>query len=144
MKNAKPLLILQMTLPFLLLWSCTKQGPIGPQGQQGNANVTSVTFTNISVPLNGTYVFNIPAITQAILDSGTVSVYYSNPAITPEQWFPLPQYFFYNGNLVWLILYNLELGKATLSDSGITSFRSLTGSISSQPTDQKSPASDPA
>lgn len=116
---------------ILFVNACTKQGPTGPAGAtgpagpagptgpEGNANVTSVTFDSVSVPLNGTYTFNIPAITQAIVDSGVVDVYYKF-AYT-DQWVPLPYYAYYQSNLVWLILEDFQLGQATLSDEGITS-----------------------
>jgi hypothetical protein len=133
MKNSQPLSFAILVLLFFLI-SCTKQGPIGPagatgatgaqgptgpQGPSGNANVTSVTFDSISVPLNGTYTFKIPAITQAIVDSGVVDVYYKF-AYT-DQWVPLPYYSFYQSNLVWLVLEDIQLGQATLWDEGITS-----------------------
>ena len=99
--------------------ACTKTGPAGPAGPSGNANVKSVLFTNITVPLNNTYTFQIPEITQAILDSGAVMVYYKG-AQPQDTWYPLPQYYYYNGGLVWLILSDIQLGQATLSDNGIT------------------------
>jgi hypothetical protein len=132
--NMRVLLWIAVVVCLLGLGGCSKQGPVGPAGAtgpagpagpagpQGDANVTSVIFTNVIVPLNGTYTFNIPAITQAVLDSGTVTVWYSNPSITPETWIALPQYYFYNGSLVWVILDELQLGKATLSDNGISPY----------------------
>lgn len=104
---------------LLSLAGCTKTGPAGPAGPQGNANVTSVIFTNVTVPLNSTYTFQIPAITQAIVDSGAINVYYKG-AQPQDTWYPLPQYYFYNGGLVWLILSDFQVGQATLSDDGIT------------------------
>jgi hypothetical protein len=102
--------------------ACTKQGPAGApgaQGPMGNANVQSITFTNVTVPLNNVYTFQIPEITQAILDSGAVNVYYKG-AQAQDTWYPLPQYYLYNGNLVWLILSDITVGQATLSDNGVT------------------------
>jgi hypothetical protein len=139
MKKRIPLWII-VGFCMLYLNGCSKQGPAGPAGAtgasgpagpagqagpagpQGNANVTSITFTNVTVPLNGTYTFDIPAITQAVLDSGTVTAWYSNPNITPETWFALPQYYFFNGNLVWVILDELQLGKAIVSDNGVSAY----------------------
>ena len=119
-----------------LLWlgGCSKQGPVGPAGAtgpagpagptgptgpEGNANVVSMTFPNISVPTNGTYTVTIPAITQSIVDSGVVDVYYK--AAYTDEWIPLPYYAFYQGNLVWLVLADIQLGQATLWNEGITS-----------------------
>jgi hypothetical protein len=121
MKQRKSSILLYLFGLFLAI-SCTKVGITGPQGPAGNANVQSVYFQNVTVPLNSTYTFQIPAITQAILDSGTVAVYYQNPTQSPDTWYPLPQYYFFNGGLVWLILSDIQLGSATLSDNGITPF----------------------
>lgn len=99
--------------------ACTKTGPAGPAGPMGNANVTTVIFTNVTVPLNNTYTFQIPAITQAIVDSGAINVYYKGSQ-PQDTWYPLPQYYFFNGNLVWLILSDFQVGQATLSDNGVT------------------------
>lgn len=115
----RPSTILPILALFFLATSCTKQGPAGPAGPTGNANVQSIFFTNITVPLNNTYTFQIPAITQAILDSGTVNVYYKGQQ-PQDTWYPLPQYYFFSGNLVWMILSDIQLGQATLSDNGIT------------------------
>lgn len=79
----------------------------------------SVTFANVTVPTNNTYTFQMPAITQAILDSGAVNVYYKGSQPT-DTWYPLPQYYYYNGGLVWLILPDITLGQTTLSNVGIT------------------------
>jgi len=80
MKTTK---ILISTLLFSVLLSCTKTGPVGPAGTpgtNGNANVISNTY---SVAANGwtasTSIYftqiAIPAITQAVLDKGTVQVF---------------------------------------------------------------------
>jgi len=125
MKDFKSLFLLYIAVSLFML-ACSKvgitgpQGPQGPQGPTGNANVQSITFTNITVPLDSIYIFNIPAITQGILDSGNVSVFYQNPAQSPDTWYPLPQYYFYNGGLVWLILSGLQLGTAVLDNYGLT------------------------
>ena len=118
MKYNKLLPLAGMALLFLLL-SCSKQGPAGPAGTNGNANVKSVSFTNITVPTNNTYTFQIPQITQAIVDSGVINVYYKGSQPT-DTWYPLPQYYYYNGGLVWLILAQIQVGSAVLSNNGIT------------------------
>jgi hypothetical protein len=123
MKNGK-LKSFAASLILVFLLACTKQGPAGPAGSEGtpgNANVKSVLFTGITVPMNNTYTFQIPEITQAIVDSGTVSVFYKG-AQAQDTWYPLPQYYYYNGGLVWLILSDIQVGQATLSNYGLSAF----------------------
>jgi hypothetical protein len=132
MKNRQPLSFASLVLLFFLI-SCAKQGPIGPagpagttgsqgpagpQGPSGNANVTTVIFDSVTVPTNSTYTFMIPAITQAIVDSGAINVYYK--AAYTDEWIPLPQYYLFQGNLVWLLLSSFQLGQATLWSNGVT------------------------
>jgi hypothetical protein len=77
----------KMFLAFLsivfLLSGCGKDGAVGPQGPAGNANVSSTIFTvnpTEWVASGTTYrvSFTVPALTQAVLDRGSVQVYYSN------------------------------------------------------------------
>lgn len=133
-------LSLRALLFFCLLWlaACTKQGPAGPAGAtgpsgpagpagptgpQGDANVTSVTFDSISVPTNGTYTVDIPAITQAIVDSGVVQAYYKFAYI--DDWVPLPYYAYFNNNLVWIIIERIQLGQVVLSNVGVASLPTI-------------------
>lgn len=65
-------------LPLVLLLACEKEGPIGPQGQEGNANVSSGTFTVAIWQYNEpSYYADIFAsfITDDIVQSGAVLVY---------------------------------------------------------------------
>jgi hypothetical protein len=81
----------------LALSSCTKEGPAGPAGQDGNANVISsntVTLSNwISLYDDGidfTYSSTVTwsTITQDIRDRGMVMAYIKNP--TTQAWQALP------------------------------------------------------
>jgi hypothetical protein len=57
---------------------CTKEGPAGANGRDGNANVVSTTFTISNWTFNNpSYVGtqSIPAITQEILNNGAVLAY---------------------------------------------------------------------
>lgn len=65
-------------IALISIFSCTKEGPMGPAGANGNANVVSSTisssnwvFTSPSWAITFTY----PAITQDIIDKGAVLVY---------------------------------------------------------------------
>ena len=70
------------------------QGPAGPQGPQGpagedGANIQSYLLVNQSVTLTGFTKFTIPAITQDIVDSGVVLVYFRTTGSTTG-YFALP------------------------------------------------------
>ncbi|MEN9304243.1 MAG: hypothetical protein RL264_2672 [Bacteroidota bacterium] len=60
------------------LVACTKEGPQGPAGANGNANVVSATITSSAWVFNDpswVIAFSYPAITQDIIDKGAVLVY---------------------------------------------------------------------
>jgi hypothetical protein len=135
MKAYQRLFALIFLLPFLLN-ACVKgqvgptgpagssgpSGPAGPSGQagaNGNANVQSITFDSVVINPNTIYNFNISAITQAIVDSGTVTVFYQLIG-TGDIWYSLPEYYYFNGDLDWLILNSIQLGQASISNRGIT------------------------
>jgi hypothetical protein len=72
----KSLIVFGITLISII--GCTKEGPIGPAGNDGNANVVSSTFSSSN------WVYSAPswslthfysAITQEIIDKGAVLVY---------------------------------------------------------------------
>ncbi len=66
------------------------QGPAGPAGQNGqDAAVNSYVFTNKGVVLVGNTRFNLPAITQSIVNSGIVLAYFRNTGTTTS-WNALP------------------------------------------------------
>ncbi|MEN0054327.1 MAG: hypothetical protein AAGC65_11690 [Mucilaginibacter sp.] len=70
------------------------QGPAGPQGPQGpagedGANIQSYLLVNQTVTLTGFTKFNIPAITQDIVDSGVILVYFRTTGSTTG-YFALP------------------------------------------------------
>lgn len=76
--NIKKLSFLLLSSITLILASCEKEGPEGPAGRDGNANVVS----SIGVATSWTYInpswvqrFSVPAITQEIVNSGAVLVY---------------------------------------------------------------------
>jgi len=70
-----------------------EDGAIGPEGATGNANVTSNTFTVIAADWGGVgrapkYDANI---TQAVVNSGTVSAFITTDTITDATtWQPIP------------------------------------------------------
>ncbi len=112
--------------------SCTKTGPAGPagttgaKGADGNANVVVDTLTitstqwvaggdniyadSMETTLYADKSFDIafPAITQGVIDSGMVAVYFS-PASSSTDMEPLPFQFLYDDNLLHYD-YKVELG----------------------------------
>jgi hypothetical protein len=101
-------------LLFLILISafnsCKKEGPQGPQGEQGvqgppgsvNIIVKKFSIDSVDWSLYGTLgtdayyetALSIPDISQAIVDNGTVLLYYQG---TGDSWWSVPQIFFQTG-----------------------------------------------
>ncbi|VAW14663.1 Phage tail fiber protein, partial [hydrothermal vent metagenome] len=97
MKTTKRFFTYGLLVLSMVFTSCSKDGDIGPQGEQGiagqdgNANVTSVVLRDISLPSNSTSTFNVPELTQEILDEGLVVVHINlNTTASFELWSPLP------------------------------------------------------
>jgi hypothetical protein len=111
------------------------QGAQGPQGPEGNANVLVDTFsvTNAQWLWNSTYEFQTSpgsfddyltrfynaadsAVTQGVLDSGQVLVYFtSDPINNPDQWSPLPfQFTDASGNFDYEIAFETNPGTVEL------------------------------
>ncbi len=95
-------------LATVFMFSCTKEGKVGPQGPagingtngtDGNANVHSYTYNGasanwaLSAP-NYYCDLTVPEITQSIIDNGAVLVYLSNGS---GGWLALPFVQWYNG-----------------------------------------------
>ncbi len=95
LKTKYVLLALSMVSAFSCSPEDGEMGPEGSAGQDGNANVTSVIFRDISLPQNSTTTFNVPELTQEILDKGLVTVHINlNTTAGYELWSPLPVVFF--------------------------------------------------
>lgn len=112
MKIKNALILLSITL--FVFSSCKKEGPAGPAGKDGNANVISsntLTLTNWSTTFdNGTEflyssTINWPSITQAIKDEGVVMIYIRTSAST--NWTALPYSESGNG---YSDAFNFEIG----------------------------------
>jgi hypothetical protein len=135
----KKLLFIMLAGSLLIFNSCTKTGPQGPVGPQGNANVKgSNPFDVTTWSYDGTekaYVasFNDPDITPSVTDRGVVEifVYYTSD----KTWKPLPDiyggtqfYFRYNDGGFDIYFGNVD-GSIPLSPasfgSGVWTFRSV-------------------
>jgi len=85
-----------LTLFITLVHSCKKEGPPGPAGKDGNANVktTTITFSSWTWDGNAGYSFadfTWGAITSDIVNTGGVFIYVSNGS---GGWLPLPRTIF--------------------------------------------------
>src|SRR5688572_11878941 len=76
----------------LLLSSCTKEGPEGPAGKNGNANVktSTLTFSNWTWDSSNSFMyanFTWSEITSSVMNSGAVYLYVN----TSAGWAALPR-----------------------------------------------------
>jgi hypothetical protein len=90
--NQVSLLWLSLSLLFIFI-ACTKQGlslisktKIQQAADEG-ATMQHFFFNNVTIDSSRKYIFSIPAVTQAIIDSGSVIAYASDET---EQWHSLP------------------------------------------------------
>lgn len=91
------LVLLPLMAALAALPAC--EGPTGPQGEQGpqgNANVTTITLDDGDVTWTegtylgrtaNTYTFNPAAVTQDVVDNGTVLGYFN---LFGGAWYPMP------------------------------------------------------
>jgi hypothetical protein len=107
-------LTLSLILTSLLIFSCAKDGAIGPQGpagKNGNANVISkapsiVSFTYVAGKNAYDATIKCPEITQDIVDKGAVMCY---EKVAQDQWMP------WNANIgTTYYIYNIKLGEVIL------------------------------
>ncbi|RPD41599.1 hypothetical protein EG028_09845 [Chitinophaga barathri] len=83
-----------MKVPFLLLIislmaiSCKKDGPAGPAGKDGNANVTVFNFGSRVVTTASNYVLS--GISRGRIDSSMVLAYYNPVPEDESAWYPVP------------------------------------------------------
>jgi hypothetical protein len=90
MKNFKSFILIIATV--VLFNSCTKDGPTGPQGAAGNANVNSYTFSTDSNSWQGTnrtgWLYRYTNSSMNL--NGGVEVYWGN--ISTNQWSIIPTF----------------------------------------------------
>ena len=101
MKTIKLLLILFL---YTAISSCSKEGPAGPAGAQGNANVTPNTYTVASWDNNG-YVyyanFSVSALTSSIQNGGAIETFLSTDGGTDWSALPFTQFISGGSNYMW-------------------------------------------
>lgn len=120
MKNLKINYFLAVILVTVVGLGCKKEGPPGPAGKDGNANVVSSTVTVSNWTYNSPSwegLISYGAITQEIIDRGAVLVYVN----TGNSWLQLPATFYQSASYSSTILVaNFTGGVAiTFTDSDL-------------------------
>ncbi|MFT3677016.1 MAG: hypothetical protein QM781_14065 [Chitinophagaceae bacterium] len=77
-----------ITMSLLLLMTSCKKGDTGPAGQDGNANVRLYTYSNIT--FTGVYNLQLSGISQGLMDSSMVLIYYNPSNEVATSWYPVP------------------------------------------------------
>lgn len=114
-------LIFSLTVAVALLSGCAKDGETGPAGKDGNANVTSTTFTITNWTYSAPYFYDdlpVPAITQSIVDNGAVLVYIMDSGYNiqlPVTIYPTASY-----SQSWGMNFGLGVCEITVNDSDQT------------------------
>ena len=104
---------------IFLIADCNKAGITIPRSSAASHKVRSITFTAISIKKNSSYTFNIPEITQSVIQGGSVTVNYRNALVIFDTWYSLPFYINENGNLLSLTIAEIRIGEVTIQNTGI-------------------------
>ncbi|MFZ2205546.1 MAG: hypothetical protein WAV23_03065 [Minisyncoccia bacterium] len=122
MKASLHLVIILFSM-LVLLNGCKKEGPEGPAGKDGNANVQSSTITFSTWLWDGTNNYDYSdftwaAITSSIVDKGAVLVYVN----TPGGWAPLPRTIYPSATYSesQRFIYNVGTFRIIVQDSDLT------------------------
>lgn len=112
MKTMKILTVGLLFMGMMTLTACFKEGPTGPKGEDGNANVIGTNEVTISNwTQSGSFWsagISVPSITQKIVNTGTVQVF----AKYGSEWWALPDL---NGNN--MTYFGYDEGHITLMNS---------------------------
>src|SRR5580658_776048 len=109
----------------LFLSGCSKTGdgyfgrplnlPSSPSATAGGTSFSqSIYFFNIIIDSNSTYTFNLPLLTQGVLDSGTFKITFKSNLVVENFWDPLPEFIFTNGATVFVYQDSVAAGAITL------------------------------
>ena len=116
MKNINQHVIASFSFLIALIFiGCTKQmvaptREVAPQ-QTSTFVTQSVTFTDITINASQSHTFSIPGVTQAIINSGSVSVYATTISNSTAQWQSLPTIYGCDLHL------NVTVGQATIQNN---------------------------
>lgn len=108
----------------LFLGACSKTGPAGPQGAQGNSGIDNIIhsdWSSLTFAGSGPYsaIWDVPAITQQVLDKGTVMVFFKSGSFVV----PLPATF--ASTYIYLVLDPGHIRIGSNVNLGIYQFRYL-------------------
>ncbi|NSW45640.1 MAG: hypothetical protein HPY79_07490 [Bacteroidales bacterium] len=104
--------VVMLLAGLVFFTSCKKEGPMGPQGpagKDGNANVTSITYTISSWDTDNTIWYKDiidSRITNSILENGDVRVFLESPAQS-NVWLNMP---FISPHNNYFTTYNYNVG----------------------------------
>jgi hypothetical protein len=122
MKNLKLLLFLSITAG-LALSSCSKREVYlrYPSASPPKPFSEYVYFFYVVIDSNSTHTFKVPDLSQAIIDSGTMQVYFKTSLVLPDNdYSPLPEYTFPDRNAVIVNLISFQPGQVVVGDPGPT------------------------
>jgi hypothetical protein len=71
-------------------------------------------FNNIVIDSNATDTFTLPSLTQAIIDSGTLTITFRSSIVWLNNWNPLPIYTFPDGSTITVARVDEQPGKVVL------------------------------
>jgi hypothetical protein len=77
-------------------------------------------FNNIIIDSNTTDTFTLPSLSQAIIDSGTVTITFRSSIVWLNNWNPLPLYTFPDGSTITVVSVAQQPGKIVLQAYGAT------------------------
>ena len=75
-------------------------------------------FNNIIIDSNATDTFNLPSLTQGIIDSGTLTITFRSSIVWLNNWEPLPLYTFPDGSTIIVNRVDERPGKMVLQAFG--------------------------
>jgi len=81
---------------------------------------TYIHFYNIVIDSANGYSFNLPGLTEAIIDSGTVTISIRSSLPYLTAWYPFPTYVFPDSSTVTLRRVSEQPGKIVLASVGAT------------------------
>ena len=120
-------LLLLLILFSGLCVSCEKNRMGGFSSAQATSSVpgndlnpTYIHFYNIVIDSANGYSFNLPDLTEGIIDSGTLSISIRSSLPYLTAWYPFPSYFFPDGSTVTLRRVSEQPGMIVLASVGAT------------------------
>lgn len=77
-------------------------------------------FNSIIIDSNATDTFKLPSLSQAIIDSGTLTITFRSSIVWLNTWYPLPNYTFPDGSTITVDRVDEQPGRVVLMSRGKT------------------------